>query len=189
MVKWPTFYKVVLNQNFAELFSLAFNCQHWFRQCVGIESATDYCTSQWWPRSLTHNAGGCPIIWQCLMILKTIFIALTMFFLNDWGNLMRHRAMPRVNLLRPRQNGRHFSEDICKCIFLNGNVWISIEISLKFISKGQINNIPALVQIMAWRRPGDKPLSEPMMIILLTHICVARPHKINSGSREIWNKI
>ena len=32
---------------------------------------------------------------------------------------------------------------------------------------------------MAWRRPGDKPLSEPMMIILLTHICVTRPQWVN----------
>ena len=36
-------------------------------------------------------------------------------------------------------------------------------ISLKFVPKGPINNIPALVQIMAWRQTGDKPLSEPMM--------------------------
>ena len=34
-------------------------------------------------------------------------------------------------------------------------------ISLKFVPKGPINNIPALVQIMAWRRSGDKPLPEP----------------------------
>ena len=27
---------------------------------------------------------------------------------------------------------------------------------------------------MAWRRPGDKPLSEPMMVFLLTHICVTQ---------------
>ena len=40
---------------------------------------------------------------------------------------------------------------------------------------GPINNIPALVQIMAWRQLGDKPLSEPMMVLLLTHICVTRP--------------
>ena len=52
---------------------------------------------------------------------------------------------------------------------------ISIKISLKFVPNGPINNIPALVQIMAWRRPGDKPLSEPMMVSLLTHICVTRP--------------
>ena len=80
-----------------------------------------------------------------------------------------------VNTLRPRQNGRHFTDDIFKCIFLNENAWISLQISLKFVPKVQINNIPALVQIMAWRRPGDKPLSEPMMVSLLTNICVTRP--------------
>ena len=36
------------------------------------------------------------------------------------------------------------------CIFLNGNVWIPIEISLKFVHGGPINNFPALVQLMAW---------------------------------------
>ena len=68
------------------------------------------------------------------------------------------------NTLRPRQNGRHFPDDILKWIFLNENVRISIEISLKFVPKGQINNIPLLVQLMAWRLPGNKPLSEPMMV-------------------------
>ena len=43
-----------------------------------------------------------------------------------------------------------------------------------------MNNIPTLVQIMAWRRPGDKPLSEPMMVILLTHICVTRPQWVKT---------
>ena len=52
---------------------------------------------------------------------------------------------------------------------------VSTKFSLKFIPKGPINNIPALVQIMAWRRLGDKPLSEPMMDSLPTHICVTRP--------------
>ena len=37
-----------------------------------------------------------------------------------------------------------------------------VKISLKFVLKGPINNIIALVQIMAWCWPGDKPLSEPM---------------------------
>ena len=80
-----------------------------------------------------------------------------------------------LNTLRPRQNARHFADDIFKCFFLNDSVWIPIEISLKFVPRGPINNIPALVQIMAWRRPGDKPLSEPMMVSLPTHICVTRP--------------
>ena len=41
--------------------------------------------------------------------------------------------------------------------FLNENVWYSIEISLKFFLKCPINNIPELVPILAWRRPGDNP--------------------------------
>ena len=84
-----------------------------------------------------------------------------------------------INTLGPRQNGRHFADDMCKCVFLNENVWIPIEISLKFVPKGSINNNPALFQIMAWRRPGDKPLSEPMMVGLPTHICVTRPQWVN----------
>ena len=77
-----------------------------------------------------------------------------------------------LNKMRQRQNGRYCADNIFKCIFLNENVWIVIKISLKLIPKGPINNIPALVQIMAWRQPGDKPLSEPMMVSLLTHICI-----------------
>ena len=80
-----------------------------------------------------------------------------------------------VNTLRPRQKGRHFADDIFTCVFLNENVWIPIKISSKFVPKGPINNIPALVQIMAWRRSGDKPLSESMMVSIPTHICVTRP--------------
>ena len=83
------------------------------------------------------------------------------------------------NTLRLRQNGCHFADDIFKCISLNENVWIPIKISLKFLPRGPINNIPALVQIMAWRRPGDKPLSGPKMVRLLTHICVTRPQWVN----------
>ena len=54
--------------------------------------------------------------------------------------------------------------------FLNENVWISSTISQRFVSKGLINNILALVQIMAWHRLGDKPLYEPVIVRLLTHI-------------------
>ena len=91
--------------------------------------------------------------------------------------------------LRPRQNGRHFADDMFKCIFLNKNLWIPIEISLKFVPKGSINNNPVLFQIMAWRRPGDKPLSEPMMVNLLTHICVTRPQWVIWIRYEMSNKV
>ena len=85
-----------------------------------------------------------------------------------------------VSSLRSRQNGCHFADDTFKHIFLNENVRISIEISLKFVPKGPINNIPSLVLIMAWRRPGDKPLSEPMVVRLPRHICVTRSQSLCS---------
>ena len=85
-----------------------------------------------------------------------------------------------VTTLRPSQNGRHFPDDMFIFIFLNENVWILVKISLKFVPKGPINNIPALIQMMAWRRPGDKPLSEPLLVNLLTHICVTRPQLVNA---------
>ena len=93
-----------------------------------------------------------------------------------------------INTLRPRHNGRHFADDIFKCIFLNENIWISLKISLKFVPEVRINNIPALVQIMAWRRSGDKPLSGTMMVSLLTHICVTRPQwiKVQWNTSHIW---
>ena len=54
----------------------------------------------------------------------------------------------------------HFGDDKFKYIFKNKNCFILIYISLKFVL---IDNKPALVQIMAGRRTGDKPLSEPMI--------------------------
>ena len=94
------------------------------------------------------------------------------------------------NTSKPRQNGRHFTDDIFKCIFFNEKVWISITLSLKFVPKGPITNIPTLVQIMVWRRPGDKPLSEPMMVSFLMHIYVTRPQWVNMQLQSIiWTKL
>ena len=95
-------------------------------------------------------------------------------------------AQRAINTLRPRQNGCRFADDTFKRIFLNENVRTSMKISLKFVPKGPINNNPALVQIMAWRRSSDKPLSEPMMVSLLTHICVTRPQWVYAENVSIW---
>ena len=91
-----------------------------------------------------------------------------------------------INTLRSKEIGSHFADDIFKRIFLNENISIPINISLKFVPRGSINNIPALFQIMAWRRPGDKPLSEPTMVNLLTHICVTRPQWVKRKLVSIY---
>ena len=64
----------------------------------------------------------------------------------------------RVNTSRPRKNGGHFADEIFKCIFLKENAWISIKISPKFVPNGPIKIIPELLQIMVWRRSGDKTI-------------------------------
>ena len=94
----------------------------------------------------------------------------------------RDYRWPGINTLSLRQNGGYFADDTFRRIFSNENFWISINISLKFVPKVPVNNISALVQMMAWRRPGDKPLSETMMVSLLTDICVTRPQWVKTAS-------
>ena len=94
-------------------------------------------------------------------------------------------GLDEFDTLRLRQNGRHFADHIFKYIFLNANIWTLFKISLWFVPNFEINNIPALVQIMAWHRPGDKPLSEPMTVRLPMHICITEPQWIN-GSVNSW---
>ena len=55
------------------------------------------------------------------------------------------------------------ADDIFKCIFVIESVRISIQISLKSVPKGSMDNKPALVQVMAWHQTGDKPLPEAML--------------------------
>ena len=110
--------------------------------------------------------------WPLFLTMASHFIMFYLFYLY----------FIKFNSWRPWRNRRYNADDIFKCIFLRENVWIPNKISLKFVPKGPINNIPAMVQIMAWRRPGDKPLSEPMMVSLLTHTCVTRPQWFNMCS-------
>ena len=56
-----------------------------------------------------------------------------------------------------------FADDTFESIFLDENFLISIKNSLTFVPDGHIENMPALVQIMAWRRTGNQPFSESMI--------------------------
>ena len=61
----------------------------------------------------------------------------------------------------------NLADGIFKCIFVNENDRIPIQLSLKFVPLSSIGNTPALSYVMAWRRSGDKPLPEPMMTQLI----------------------
>ena len=96
-----------------------------------------------------------------------------------------------LNTLRPKGNRPHFTDAIFKCIFLNENVWIPIKLSWKFVPKCPINNIPALIQIMAWHSPGSKPLSEPIVVSLPMHMCITLPQwvKIDVRAYQYHNSL
>ena len=55
------------------------------------------------------------------------------------------------------------ADDNFKWIFLIENDRILIKNSLKFVPRSPIDNKAALVQIIAWRQTGDKPLPESMV--------------------------
>ena len=95
----------------------------------------------------------------------------------------------RVNILRPRQNGRHFADKIFKCTFVNENVWIPIQISLKFVLKCPIDNIPALVQMMAWCQPGEKHYWSRKPLIIGAWYCEAKGHYLNQCWPISWTPL
>ena len=56
--------------------------------------------------------------------------------------------------------------------FIERNLQILNQISMKFVPYGPINIQPALVQILAWHQTGDKPLYEPMMVYFIAaYVC------------------
>ena len=119
-----------------------------------------------------HLANWFPLLtvwslWECVVIHAYPF-----FSESNGGCYVANKV---INTSRPREKSRHFADDNFERIFLN-----EYKISLKFAHKGPINNILTLGQIMAWCRPGDKPLSEPIMVSLLTHICLTRSQWVNS---------
>ena len=129
--------------------------------------------------ALLHNAFGSGI-GRCLS--KTTCVPYLWYWrqTGPWGDGFILYALDILLTHWDWDKMATFSQTTFKRIFSNENVRVSIKISLKFVPQGPINNIPALVQIMAWRRPGDKPLSGPMMVRLPTHICVTRPQWVNT---------
>ena len=99
-----------------------------------------------------------------LQVLFYKWVTVTLLDLSHWGKDRTVANFP----------------DILKCIFLNENIWISIKILPKLVSKVPINNIPSLVHIMAWCQLGDKSLSEPTMASLLMCICTTQPQSLNN---------
>ena len=93
-----------------------------------------------------------------------------------------YRTDTRIfNTMWPKQNGRHFADDVFKCIFLTENFWFSNNVWLKFVHRGSIENVPSFVQIMACRLAGASLYLNQRWSSLLTHTCVTRPRWVKGG--------
>ena len=92
-----------------------------------------------------------------------IFVQENAFQIVVWKMVAILSRPQCVNSSPPGQNGCIFADDIFRCIFMNEKFCILNKISLKVVPNGPIDNNPALVQVMAWRRIDDKPLSESML--------------------------
>ena len=99
----------------------------------------------------------------CITWLKFYSLTSCRLFITTWCSGTCKTGVVLLNSSFPGQNGRRFTDDISKCLFMNEKFCISIRISLQFAPNGQINDNAALGQVMAWRRTGDKPLPEPML--------------------------
>ena len=125
--------------------------QHWFRQWLGASQTTSHCLNLWW------------LVYWC------IYASLSCNELTHWVNSLRpsvvkwhHRSWSSLaqetwspdplehagmefKLSFPGQNGHHFPDDIFRCIFVDEKFCIAIQISLKCVLEGLIDNDPALV--------------------------------------------
>ena len=155
---------------------------HWFRPWLVAWLAPSHYLNQCW-NNVNRTPGN---IFQSNFKQNTIIFIEENAFQNVVHNVLMQKTCNSgvsgmelhlfcINTLRPRQNGQHLPDGIFNCILLNQNVQISMRISLMFIPKGSINNIPALDLIMASHHSGEKPLSRPMVVNLLMNICVICP--------------
>ena len=112
---------------------------------------------------------------------------------DKWINISQYHKMQVIKYFNspPDKTAAILRDDVSKCIFVNKNYSIPIQIPLKFVLSCQIDNKPALFQVMAWRRMGDKPLPEPMVTniidIYADDLCVRDTN--NDTNRQCTNPI
>ena len=155
----PTVWNICSSNHILVVISLA--APWWSTLCLSLEyyhmvtGQTNYDTSeqqvlaaQWWETHLpsNHSKTGVNVTLPLkdLAYLNMFRVDIAHSFAQDVHN--RHRL---INSSLPGQNGCRFADAIFRFFFVNGKFCILIKISLKFVPKGSIDNLPTLVQIMA----------------------------------------
>ena len=141
----------------------------WQHNICSPKPTTIYCNRsqtyfrQWLVGSLWQLLETLHVHGSCFMVLCSLVLV---YFINIIDGYLTHLGWDKMAAISRPHFEMHFVQ--LKLLFF-------IQISPKYVPCGQINNIPALVQIMAWRRSGDKPLSEQWWLSLMTHIFDTRP--------------
>ena len=108
------------------------NIRHW----TGLSLLTTLLHLLFWNQKASLDN---QMVWDCeshpahweVRVLSACYVGIRKYKFEVVRMLLRLL----FNTLKPRQNGRHFPDDIFKCIFLNENVWILIKISLNFVPR------------------------------------------------------
>ena len=147
----------------------------WYRDALSIPFFQVNFTSSWWG---PVTAGTFSTHWQELTnTLQGSYM---------WDSFKLHWSNVALT---------HWDRDKMAAVwqqttFSNVFSWMKMyEFQLKFhwnlFLRVQLTIFPALFQIMDWRRPGGNLLSEPIMVRLQTHICITRPHWVNTFRPEL----
>ena len=125
-------------------------------RCQAITWTNAVSTSEWFNEMQSEkNFHSRKFIWKCFLWNVASVLMGQLWFTNS--------PCVRFIILRLRQNGRHFADNIFESFFLNQNYCIFIKISLKYVPEGSVNNMSSFAQVMAWHCLGYKPLPELKM--------------------------
>ena len=151
------------------------NEQHWWLGSVR-------CDNNWWSYMNKQNYKNSKI--SCLFL--TFSAIIPGVYLHQCCISNSYTITVKLQTLLTHW-GQNKMAAIYQTTFSNPFFWIKMfEYWLRFHWSLFLRvQLAIMVQIMAWRRPGDKPLSEPMMVTLLTHICLTRPQWINSSITKL----
>ena len=142
-------------------------------------------TSLWYLISLSHYQNQwSPTLMTPILVIRSLYILICLWTETTYNLkplFCTRNSNISINASPPEQNGRHFADDIFRCIFVNEIHCISIKISLGSVPKSPIDNHPALVWIMAWHQIGANHYLNQCWPSSPTHICGTRVDESNTN--------
>ena len=144
------------------IISYTMHFQHRFMKYIKTAGYIDSNEVQAFTLPTVEAMVGCDLHRYCPQACVYFAVKLHMMWQN-WCLLVLACSLGWIISSLPEKNGHHFTDNICKCIFINEKLYILIQISRKLVPKSPIGNKPVLVQVVAWCGTGNKPLPEPML--------------------------